>query len=1168
MATYSPQFDASTTTLCFLKPVNGVSELYAVDLPAAGAGAGADGPIVPRRVLGPESGGDTEATLTLEEKLRRERSRQLTTGITSFGWIPGTTSVVVPQQGRLLVVEAGASSSSPSPTPTVLYDRKADGSPGAAIDPQPSPDGRRVAFVADNELYVVSVPSPSSPPPSSPAAPVRLTHGARESGTTNGLADYLAAEELDRQTGFWWSPCGRYIAFQHTDDLHVPLFRIAHPGSDAPDEDETHRYPFAGKRNPVVRLGVLAVEDALAGKATPVWMDLGPDEDIYLARVAWGGGGSATSSPLLTAQVLNRTQSVIDLVAFDARTGKGSLLVREQATPEAWINVVDLFAFVEDEEKGGEGAAAAGAAIVSPSSSSYFLWGSERTGFMHLYLYTLPPAAALAAAERYAGPPKAATGPPLPAYPGADGGASVATSGLASLHRPVTAGSWIVEGIVHVEKRKRNGAAAAALLSASPSASRNPSALLSSSSSGPAVFFTGSLDGPLERHLYSAPVFVPEARQRSGSVGGNPDLAEAVAVESIYGIPGCRRLTSGAGMHTAVLARNGHVFADTLSSLHGPPSLAVYRIGDPDVRFPASPGLRAAAASSFSPSSTLAAAAAGGGAGGAAAAGTPFKASRSSTNPLSPPLSASGAPRTPANASSSIHGTPRGRTSSSSVLSPAEAAAGFSDDYPWPLNGAAVSFDRTGAYGPRMSVGVTLLSVAHNALPTSGGTPPCYAALKAQLHVTLGLLTPEEARGAADDGDGGADIVDLRALKTITAPVSAAVNTLAAAVSSRIETFRADMGVGNGGASSSLNTFGAKLMTLGAQAGAMLAGMGLSEEEEEGEGEGEGEGKVAAASSSAATLAPLEVVGNDAEGSPTEATPVPGAGQGASAPPAPAAAAPGAAASAATPTPTPSPSPPLLVRLLAADGSTPLYAALFLPDPAVHGYGPYPTVMAVYGGPHVQRVKHCWTTANELRAQALRKDGVLVVMVDNRGAARRGVAFEAHIKHKMGTVEVEDQVAAVRSLVACGLADAARVGVYGWSYGGYMTLLCLSKAPDVFAAGVAGAPVTSWDGYDTAYTERYMGTPESNPAGYAEGSVMTHAGGLVGKVLLVHGLLDENVHVRHTYRLLNAFVGKNVPYDFIALPNERHVPRGQAERAFMEARVRDYLKKWLKVKGV
>jgi dienelactone hydrolase len=167
------------------------------------------------------------------------------------------------------------------------------------------------------------------------------------------------------------------------------------------------------------------------------------------------------------------------------------------------------------------------------------------------------------------------------------------------------------------------------------------------------------------------------------------------------------------------------------------------------------------------------------------------------------------------------------------------------------------------------------------------------------------------------------------------------------------------------------------------------------------------------------------------------------------------------------------PSPPVIFTFRGGRAGAPaaaaplLYGAAFLPDAARHGPGPYPTLVSVYGGPHVQRVKADWATTLDPRSQALRAEGYLVLVGDNRGSARRGLAFEAELHGRMGEVEVEDQVALVATAVGWGLADAARVGVYGWSYGGYMSLMCLAKEPGVFHAAVCGAPVTEWEGYDT-----------------------------------------------------------------------------------------------------
>jgi dipeptidyl-peptidase-4 len=224
--------------------------------------------------------------------------------------------------------------------------------------------------------------------------------------------------------------------------------------------------------------------------------------------------------------------------------------------------------------------------------------------------------------------------------------------------------------------------------------------------------------------------------------------------------------------------------------------------------------------------------------------------------------------------------------------------------------------------------------------------------------------------------------------------------------------------------------------------------------------------------------------------------------------------------------------PPELVTLKSRDGVT-LHGAIYRPPS--NFTAPYPTVVSVYGGPHAQRVADGWGMTVDLRAQYLRSQGYLVFKLDNRGSARRGLAFEGALRHDMGNIELQDQVDGVQWLVDKGLAKKESVGIYGWSYGGYMTAMALARAPETFSVGVAGASVTHWDGYDTHYTERYMGTPKSNPKGYQESSVMHHLGGLQGKLMLVHGLIDENVHFRHTARLIDALIKAQKEYELLCL---------------------------------
>ncbi|KAH7476978.1 hypothetical protein KRP22_000910 [Phytophthora ramorum] len=252
---------------------------------------------------------------------------------------------------------------------------------------------------------------------------------------------------------------------------------------------------------------------------------------------------------------------------------------------------------------------------------------------------------------------------------------------------------------------------------------------------------------------------------------------------------------------------------------------------------------------------------------------------------------------------------------------------------------------------------------------------------------------------------------------------------------------------------------------------------------------------------------------------------------------------------------------PEIISFPTRDGKETLYGAVYLPDPKIHGEGPYPTMVSVYGGPHVQRVARMWALTVDMRAQRFRDMGYAVLKVDNRGSFRRGSAFEGAIKHCMGTVEILDQQDGVRKLVNEGITIEGRVGIYGWSYGGYMAAICLMKAPETFTLAIAGAPVTSWDGYDTCYTERYMSTPQLNPAGYREGCVMEAVGNMQDgqKLLLIHGLIDENVHFRHTARLITALINARKHYDLLLFPGERHSPRHLEDRIYMEQRIAEYV---------
>ena len=232
---------------------------------------------------------------------------------------------------------------------------------------------------------------------------------------------------------------------------------------------------------------------------------------------------------------------------------------------------------------------------------------------------------------------------------------------------------------------------------------------------------------------------------------------------------------------------------------------------------------------------------------------------------------------------------------------------------------------------------------------------------------------------------------------------------------------------------------------------------------------------------------------------------------------------------------------PDIITLDLADG-TRLYGAVY--TPYVSDSAKHPVIVSVYGGPHAQLVTNAWHLSVDLSAQYFAQHGYLVLKVDNRGSANRGKEFERTLYRQFGTIELEDQLAVLEWVHQHYPTDPERVGIYGWSYGGFMTLSALMKAPDVFKVGVAGAPVTDFRYYDTAYTERYMGSDETNHAGYEQASVINFASQMEGKLLIIHGLLDENVHFRHTALLTDALVKQHKDFSLFALPKTRHMPRG------------------------
>ena len=226
----------------------------------------------------------------------------------------------------------------------------------------------------------------------------------------------------------------------------------------------------------------------------------------------------------------------------------------------------------------------------------------------------------------------------------------------------------------------------------------------------------------------------------------------------------------------------------------------------------------------------------------------------------------------------------------------------------------------------------------------------------------------------------------------------------------------------------------------------------------------------------------------------------------------------------------------------AADGQTDLHWSMLRPEGCT-AQTPCPAIVQVYGGPHVQTVRRGWVGAMD---QVFADRGYVLFKLDNRGSWNRGHAFEAAMHDRMGGVEVEDQLAGLAFLERQDFVDADRVGLWGWSYGGYMTLMTTLRAPDAFDAAVAGAPVTHWSLYDTHYTERYMDTPQANPEGYEDGSAFAHVANYATPTLIIHGMADDNVTFDHSTRLFAALQEQNADFEMMTYPGQRHGVRPPA----------------------
>ncbi|GAA4282452.1 S9 family peptidase [Gaetbulibacter aestuarii] len=219
----------------------------------------------------------------------------------------------------------------------------------------------------------------------------------------------------------------------------------------------------------------------------------------------------------------------------------------------------------------------------------------------------------------------------------------------------------------------------------------------------------------------------------------------------------------------------------------------------------------------------------------------------------------------------------------------------------------------------------------------------------------------------------------------------------------------------------------------------------------------------------------------------------------------------------------------------------------------------YPLLMFQYSGPGSQQVSNRWNASNDYWYMKLAAEGYIIACVDGRGTGLKGAAFKKVTQLQLGKYEVEDQISAAKYFGELPYIDASRIGIWGWSYGGFMSSGALFKGNDVFKMAIAVAPVTSWRFYDSIYTERYMTTPQENPDGYDDNSPLNFADKLKGKFLLVHGSADDNVHLENTMRLTEALIQANKPFDMAIYPDKNHGIYGGNTRLHLYEKMTNFI---------
>ena len=250
------------------------------------------------------------------------------------------------------------------------------------------------------------------------------------------------------------------------------------------------------------------------------------------------------------------------------------------------------------------------------------------------------------------------------------------------------------------------------------------------------------------------------------------------------------------------------------------------------------------------------------------------------------------------------------------------------------------------------------------------------------------------------------------------------------------------------------------------------------------------------------------------------------------------------------------------LHTIAANDGTPLHGRLIKPS-NFDSLKKYPVLVYVYGGPHAQMLTNSWLGGSQLWMQYFAEKGYLVYTLDNRGSKSRGFNFENVIHRQLGKIEMEDQIKGIEWLKNQAFVDSTRMGVHGWSFGGFMTISLMLKYPDVFKAAVAGGPVTDWKFYEAMYGERYMDKPEENPSGYESARLNNYVNNLKGKLMLIHGTADDVVLEQHSLSLIKSFIENGKMVDYFPYPMHLHNVLGK-DRVHLMYKVLNYIEENLK----